>query len=218
VQRVDSWILGINASEEIDNKTSKLLERYAHFDLNFSSIYHLDFELDCVSVKELWSEKYFNKYQVSIQTIWNKPRLFSVFLGVNYVNYIIYDLHKDYQGRYLQLGLKGIINKYASYSITIDNMNYFNVPQVNYVDDNYWLANMDISLSLSNDLDLTSGIRFNNYEYQDYSQHIGLFSNIRWQFTKRNYIYAGYSSANDKINEVNEYCHQQAYLKISYSF
>ena len=35
---------------------------------------------------------------------------------------------------------------------------------------------------------------------------------------KRSYIYLGYNSANDTINEVNEYSHQQAYLKISYSF
>ena len=215
----------INLSEEIDNHTSKLLERYAHFDLNLNSNYHLDIELDCVSVKELWSEKYFNKYQVSLQTTWSKPKLFSAFIGINYVNYIIYALHNDYQGRYLQLGLRGIIYKYISYTITADNMVYFNVPVVDYVDDNYWLANMDISLSLSNDLDLTSGIRFNNYEYaytdyehHDHSQHVGLFSNLRWQFKKRSYIYLGYNSANDEINEVSEYSHQQAYLKISYSF
>ncbi len=215
----------INVSEEIDNHTSDLLERYAHFDLNLNSNYHLNFELDCVSVKELWSEKYFNKYQVSLQTTWTKPKLFSAFIGVNYVNYIIYRLHDDYQGRYLQLGLRGIIYKYMSYTITADNMVYFNVPDVDIIDDNYWLANMDISLSLSNNLDLTSGIRFNNYEAADYdnldnifSQHIGLFSNLRWQFKKSSYIYLGYNSANDKINEVNEYSHQQAYLKISYSF
>lgn len=217
----------INASEEIDNRTSKLLERYAHFDLNLKSNYHLNFELDCVSVKELWSEKYFNKYQVSLQTTWSKPKLFSAFIGINYVNYIIYKLHNDYQGRYLQFGLRGIIYKYISYTITADNMVYFNVPDVDIVDDNYWLANMDISLSLSNDLDLTSGIRFNNYEYtytdsnyevHDYSQHVGLFSNLRWQFKKRSYIYLGYNSANNNINEKNEYSHRQVYLKISYSF
>ena len=216
-----------NASEEIDNRTSKLLERYAHFDLNFSSNYHLDFELDCVSVKELWSGKYFNKYQISLQTTWSKPKLFSAFVGINYGNYIIYALHNDYQGRYLQMGLRGIINKYTSYSITVDNMNYLNIPQVDNVDDNYWLTNMDVSFSLSNNLDLTSGIRFNNYEYaytdsdneyHDYSQHVGLFSNLRWQFKKRSYIYMGYNSANNTISEVNEFSHQQAYLKVSYSF
>ncbi|MDP8202066.1 MAG: hypothetical protein P9M11_07980 [Candidatus Tenebribacter burtonii] len=216
----------INLSEEIDNHTSELLERYANFDLNLNSNYHLDFKLDCISVKELWSGKYFNKYQVSLQTNWSKPKLFSVFIGINYGNYIIYTLHNDYQGRYFQLGLRGIINKYASYSITADNMNYFNIPEVDYVDDNYWLANTDISLSLSNELDITTGIRFNNYEYaytnsddeySDYSQHVGFFSNLRWQFKQRSYLYIGYNSANNKINEISEYGNQQAYLKISYS-
>ena len=208
----------IDASEEIDNKTSELLERYAHFDLCLNSSYHLDFELDCTSVKEFYSEKYFDKYQISFQTTWSKPKLFNAFVGINYVNYIIYALNNDYQGRYLQMGLRGIIYKYASYSISVDNMNYFNIPTVDNVDNNYWLANMDISFSFSNNLDLTSGIRFNNYEYYDQSQHIGLFSNLRWQFKKRSYVYLGYNSANDKINEVDEYSYQQAYLKISYSF
>ncbi|RLC55355.1 MAG: hypothetical protein DRH89_07840 [Candidatus Cloacimonadota bacterium] len=208
----------IDASEEIDNKTSRLLERYAHFDLCLNSNYHLDFELDCTSVKEFYSEKYFDKYQISFQTTWSKPKLFNAFVGINYVNYIIYALNNDYQGRYLQMGLRGIIYKYASYSISVDNMNYFNIPTVDNVDNNYWLANMDISFSFSNNLDLTSGIRFNNYEYYDQSQHIGLFSNLRWQFKKRSYVYLGYNSANDKINEVDEYSYQQAYLKISYSF
>ncbi|MCK5052526.1 MAG: hypothetical protein KAS53_12445 [Candidatus Cloacimonetes bacterium] len=217
----------INASEEIDNHTSELLERYAHFDLNLITNYHLDFEIDCVSVKELWSEKYFDKYQISFQSTWSKPKLFNAFVGINYVNYIIYVLNNDYQGRYLQLGLRGIINKYVSYSIIVDNMTYFDVPNVDYIDDNYWLANLDFSLSLSNSLDLTSGIRFNNYEYaytdsddvyHDYSQHVGLFSNLRWQFMKHNYIYLGYNSANNEINDISEYSHQQAYLKISYSF
>jgi hypothetical protein len=105
-------------------------------------------------------------------------------------------------------------------------MNYFNIPEVDYVDDNYWLANTDISLSLSNELDITTGIRFNNYEYaytnsddeySDYSQHVGFFSNLRWQFKQRSYLYIGYNSANNKINEISEYGNQQAYLKISYS-
>ncbi len=220
-----SIIMNFNASEEIDNHSSKLLERYVHIDFKLNTNYHLDFELDCVSVKELYvsvtepfNEKYFNKYQVSFQSIWNKPKLFQAFIGINYGNYIIYLLENDYQGRYFQFGLRGIINKYISYTLTADNMNYFNVPHVDYVDDNYWLANMDLSLSLSNNLDLTSGIRFNNYEYNGRSQHLGLFSNLRWQFKKRSFIYLGYNSANEEINNVSEYSHQQAYLKISYSF
>ena len=208
----------INASEEIDNHTSKLLERYAHFDLSLNSNYHLNFMLNSKSIKELYSGKYFDKYQISFQTTWSKPKLFNAFIGITYVNDIIYYLNNDYHGRYLQLGLRGIIYKYISYSITADNIKYYDIPKVDFIDDNYWLANMDISFSFSNNLDLTSGIRFNNYEYYDQTQHIGLFSNLRWQFKKRSYVYLGYNSANDKINEVDEYSHQQAYLKISYSF
>lgn len=208
----------INISEEIDNHTSKLLERYAHFDLSMNSNYYLDFELDCVSVKELYNDEYFNKYQISFQTTWKKPKLFKMFLGFNYVNYIIYTLGNDFDGYYIQLGISGIIYKYISYSLTADKMVYFNIPEVDNVDDNYWLANFDISVSPSNKLDLTSGIRYNNYEYYDYSQHIGLFSNLRWQFRKRSYLYVGYNSAQDKINSINEFDHQQTYVKISYSF
>lgn len=208
----------INASEEIDNHTSKLLERYAFFALNLNSNYNLNFKLNYKSVKELYSEKYFDKYQISYQITWNRSNLLRTFVGFTYINDIIYDLNNDYKGYYLQSGLSGIIDKYISYTITADNVKYHDVPEVDYVDDNYWLANMDISLSLSNDLNLTSGIRFNNYEYNDYSQHIGLFSNFRWQFKKRSYIYLGYNSANNEINDVNEYSHRQVYLKISYSF
>ena len=215
----------IDASEEIDNKTSKLLERYAHFDLSLNSNYHLNFMLNGKSVKELYSEKYFNKYQISFQTTWSKPKLFNAFIGITYVNDIIYCLNNDYRGIYLQLGLRGIIYKYISYSITADNIKYYDIPEVDYFDDNFWYTNMDVSFSLSNDLSITSGVRFNDRKVADYynlnnffSQHIGLFSNLRWQYKKRSYIDLGYNSANDKINEIDEYSHQQAYLKISYSF
>ena len=220
-----SFTSNINASEEIDNHTSKLLERYAHIDLSLKSNYHLDFILNGKSVKELYSEKYFDKYQISFQTTWSKPKLFSSFIGITYVNDIIYYLNNDYRGRYLQLGLRGIIYKYVSYSITADNIKYYDVPEVDYIDDNFWYANMDISFSLSNDLSLTSGVRFNDRKAADYynldnffSQHIGLFSNLRWQFKNRSYVYLGYNSLNNKINDINEYSSHQAYLKISYSF
>ena len=217
-KKLRSLTSNMNISEEIDNHSSELLERYAHFALKLESDYHLDFELDCVSVKELHAEEYFDKYQISLQTTWRKPKLFNVFVGLNSVNYIIYALSNDYNGRYIQFGLSGIIHKYVSYTLTADNMVFYDVPKVEYVDDDYWLANFDISFSLSNELDLTSGVRFNNYEYYDYSQHIGIFSNLRWQFRKQSYLYIGYNSANDKINEVNEFSNNQAYVKISYSF
>ncbi len=208
----------MNISEETDNLSSKLLERYAHFDIKLQSNYHLDFELDCVSVKEYYSEEYFDKHQVSIQATWRKSKLFNVFIGMSSVNYILYALNNDYKGQYIQFGLSGIIYKYISYTLIADHMAYHDVPEVDFVDDNYWLANFDVSFSLSNELDLTSGVRFNNYEYHDQSQHIGLFSNFRWQFRKQSYLYIGYNSANDKINEVNEFSNNQAYIKISYSF
>jgi len=208
----------VNVSEEIDNNSNELLERYAHFDIKLETDYHFDLEIDCVSVKELYYEKYFDKYQLSLQATWNKARLFNLFLGFNLVNYIVYDLQEDYEGYYTQFGLSGLIHKYISYTFTADNMIYENLPDVDFVDDNYWLANLDVSISPSNSLDLTSGIRFNNYEYYDQSHHIGLFSNLRWQFRKRSFIYIGYNSASNKINNTNEFEHQQAYFKISYAF
>ncbi|MCF7858411.1 MAG: hypothetical protein K9N07_03690 [Candidatus Cloacimonetes bacterium] len=212
----------LNASEEIDNTTSDLLERYAHFDFKLTSNYHLDFELDCVYVKELYIEKYFNKYQISLHTSWNKPKFVSLFFGYNHLNNIIYMLQDDYKGSSMQFGLKGIINKYISYTITADNMRYFNIPKNTNFDADYWFSNFDFSVSLSNKLDLTSGARYNNYEKTiddiKYSQHIGLFSNLRWQFRKQSFVYFGYNSSENKITQVNQYEHKQFYIKISYSF
>jgi len=208
----------INTSEEINNTTSKLLERYARFALNLNSNNNFDIDFYGTSVKELSSDKYFDKYHVCLQLTWEKSNLIKSFFGFSYVNDLIYKLNDDYKARYLQFGIRGVIDKYFSYIITADNIFYFNLQETEIVDDNYWLSNIDISFSLSNDLSLTSGIRFNNYETSDHSQHIGIFSNLRWQFLKQSHIYLGYNSANNKINGKNEFNYQQAYFKISYLF
>ena len=210
-------------SEEIDNDTNDLLERYSSISLELYSQYNLNITFDFAYVKELYSQEYFDKRSTSLQISWDKIDWLNAFVGINKTRYIIYKLQNIYDGYYNQFGVSGVISKSLAYRVYAENILYFDIPSPDEVDgtevdDGYWIGNLDLNFNLTNSLSLTNGLRYNNHEAYGYSKYIGFFSNFRWEFKKGCDLYIGYKSTIDEINDKYEIDYNQAYIKVSYTF
>jgi hypothetical protein len=216
----------INLSEEIDNQTDILLERYSYLNVELETNYNLEFDFDYVHVKEYYNSKYFGKTRTGFRFTWDKISWFEQHVGINLFRYLVYELSDMHDGIYLQYSLSGVLDKYVSYTFSVDYLKYSDLPECVFVDDEYCLGNFDITLNLSNKLSLTNGLRYdNNDSYHKvnnvwgfYSEFIGFFSNFSWEFKRDCYVYLGYKTLINKIDNSYQEDYQKLYTKISYNF
>lgn len=206
----------INLSEEIDNQTDILLERYSYLNVELETNYNLKFDFDYVHVKEYFNSKYFGKTRTGFRVTWDKISWFEQHIGINLFRYLVYELSDMYDGIYLQYSLSGVLDKYVSYTFSADFIKYADLPECIYVDDEYYLGNFDITLNLSNKLSLTNGLRYDSNNFQ--SDYIGYFSNFSWKFKRDCYLYFGYKISLNKIDNAYQENYQKFYTKISYNF
>ena len=211
----------INLSEEIDNQTDILLERYSYLNVKLESNYNLKFDFDFVFVKEYFIDvnKYFNKHRIGFRIIWDKLDWFVLHLGINDIENInYYYLFDSYNGINLQYGLSGTISKYITYGFYADQNIYHDIPEHPKVDDEYWIGNFDLNFNITNKISLNNGLRYDNYEDNEKSEYIGFFSNFSWEFKRDCYIYCGYKTSLDMIDNEYQEDYQKFYTKISYNF
>jgi len=86
------------------------------------------------------------------------------------------------------------------------------------MDDEYWFGNFDITLNINNKISLSNGVRYNDYEFADNSKHIGFFTNFSWEYKENSFIYTGFKTTEDEINNSFQTNYRTAYLKLSYAF
>jgi hypothetical protein len=217
----------INLSEEIDNQTDILLERYSYLNLELESNYYLKFYFDYQHVKEYFNDKYFNKHRTGFRIVWDKLDWFVLHIGINEIEDIEYQhLFDSFNCLYLQYGLSGIISKYINYGFFADKKIYSDMLEHPQVDDEYWIGNFDLNFNITNKISLNNGLRYNNYEsyrYVDniwrfYSEFIGFFSNFSWEFKRDCHLYFGYKTSLNEIDNSYQEDYQKLYAKISYNF
>ena len=139
---------------------------------------------------------------------------------INYITSqaLVYDLSEVYKKDYINLTLWGDIGNNISYSVSAQRQRYFDFPTHCEKDDKYWIGNADLTINFSNDLSLTNGLRYNNYESENQFSYLGLFSNLRYEFRDDCNLYLGYKTAQDEIDQEYITDYKQAYMKISYTF
>ncbi|RLC51378.1 MAG: hypothetical protein DRI23_05145 [Candidatus Cloacimonadota bacterium] len=133
-------------------------------------------------------------------------------------NSIVYSLSKTYRNDNVWFSLWGDIGSNVSYSTSVQKQRYFDFPDDCGMDNEYWIGNTDITINFSNLLSLSNGFRFNNYESNNLTSYIGVFSNLRFEFKDNCNLYVGYKSAQDEIGEEYITDYKQAYMKVSYTF
>ncbi|MCK9330986.1 MAG: hypothetical protein M0Q94_14015 [Candidatus Cloacimonetes bacterium] len=103
-------------------------------------------------------------------------------------------------------------------SLSVTNMRYYNFKDgdVQYMDNEYYYLNSDISYFINKSISLVSGIRYNNYNHYNYSGHLGFYSNLNVEIGKM-LLYLGYNRGEDKYMNKWEILHNLLYLKLRIS-
>ncbi len=201
-------------SEELNNKKHDLLERFLISELVFEFNFNLELTIDAKFVREQYSRKYFNKNRVGIIFNWDKYNWFNIIAGYFKLDALIYDPGLIKKADYFQVGLKGDLGKHLAFSILADNLQYRDLKPDYNMDDNYWIINSDLSLNLSNQINCTAGLRYNNYNWYKYTEHVGYFLNFRWEYWRDCNLFIGYKYSADEINTDYNTNYEIFYLKI----
>ena len=165
----------------------------------------------------MFYEKIHNKWNAEFQTEWDKIKWFSPSVAINRQKTIIYSFNDTSKKNQIQLSFSGDIDKYFSYRVSANNIKY-DFPKTETFDNNYWFGNFDFSFSLSNNFSLTNGFRFNNYEWRTLIGYLGFFNNLRWEFRKNYFVYAGFKTAFDYYHSEKEPNYQKLYFKVTATF
>lgn len=131
---------------------------------------------------------------------------------------VVYNLEQEFGKDYLSMSLHGNISNHVSYYISASRQRYFDFPDSCWMDDQYWIGNMDITFNFTNRFSLKNGCRYNDYEYGELTGYLGFFSNLSYEFKDQCFIYIGYKTVQDEIEEEYTVDYRQAYMKVKYTF
>jgi Domain of unknown function (DUF5916) len=131
---------------------------------------------------------------------------------------VLYSLEQEAEKDYLSLSLHGDISNHIAYYLTASRQRYFALSDTCGIDDNYWIGNADIIINFTNHFSLSNGCRYNDNESACQTPYLGFFSNLSYEFRDQCFIYMGYKTVQDEIEEEYIVNYRQAYVKVKYSF
>lgn len=128
-----------------------------------------------------------------------------VTLAISYADELIYRLNKTYAKLGLEAYVSGDIAQRYSYTINWQ-LNDYGYPKDNVVDngngpvnvaldDRYSLINASLNYTPNLKLRFTTGLNYSSYESQGVYSKLNYYANLRYEFKRDYYIYAGYKSA-----------------------
>jgi len=200
------------------NKSNDLLEQNGGINFWFNTPQKINCWTNFNMGKEGYEDNVYDWYNLYLGGKWYKLDAFAFCIAGSIGKTLIYELSETHNKVSLDLDLWGKISKYLSYDISATLKKYFDLPTDTDLDDEYWIGNACFNINLSNNLSFTNSLRFNNYEYEDQTMHLGFFSNFRWEFKPDCNLYLGYKIASDEIDNKVEADYKQAYMKVSYTF
>ncbi len=216
-RHLSSFNFSLYLGEEYDNDNKNLLERIAKLNTNFT-FNNLRLSPNLMYVKEFYNDNYFEKNRFGVGLLYSEFSSFQPSIAYYHIQDIIYyDAVTEYQ-HYLQAALSGDINKFVSYYLTLYYINYYQYERTSYQDDEYLIFNGDLVINFSNSANITSGVRFNNFQYEGFSDHWGFYSNLNLEYTPNSFFTLGYKNMIDEYNNQFEDTSKSLYLKLSYQF
>jgi hypothetical protein len=210
-------------THEYDNESNLLLERYVSLENTFYLNHNIDFDLEFEYVKENVTPsnsiaEYTENLLLCAKMDWDQLSYFKPGISINKVRDYFYRLQKSYYSYVVQGKLSGIVDKYVSYFCSLDYTSIEDMPETTTYDDEYVIANFDLTLNLSNQLSLTNGVRYHDYEYGSNTEYLGYFSNFKWEINSKSDIFAGIKFSQDTINQDRIIDYNTFYLKLIYMF
>ncbi len=201
-----------------ENENKELLEQNGGLNFWMNSPHKINFSLNGSIGQENYNGSVYtwNNFYASIKT-W-KISWFGAWLTYITGNSLVYDLSEIFRRDKFHITFFGDVSNHISYNISGQKLKHFDFPIDCGKDDEYWIGNADLIINFSNRLSLTNGLRYNNYEMENYSANLGFFSNLRFEFKDNCNFYLGYKTAQDEIDQEFITDYEQAYMKVSYTF
>jgi hypothetical protein len=148
----------------------------------------------------------------------------SVTFGTTY-NYSLMVVKPQDQGN---VSINGSISPYMSYSLGVSRYIWRDMPADYTGDDVYDIGNFDLTLNFSAKVFLTSGIRYNNYEYDQYDDagehtlwlddHVGSFATLRYDYSDNYQFFLGYNGVTERWNDDYQDQSKTAWFKVNAFF
>jgi len=202
----------------IDDFNDDKPEKSAGFNYWFNTKNDFNFWMNGNIGSEKYCENLYNWYNANLGIKFYKYEIFVPSINFSKSKSLVYSLENTYDKKSLSFSLNGIIKPFISYESSITFKKYSNLPESNSVDDSYCLGNSNIDFNISNSLGITNGIRYNNYECGNYSQHLGFYSNLHWEYNANCNVYLGYGIAENDVENITIKDYENLYLKVLYSF
>ena len=194
-----------------------MLERIIQFYTGIETQYKIDINVNYKTVREHYIDSHFNKLIIGEGISWDQIKWLELSLDLSQTKELVYAYKKIYNALYLTYNIAGDIGKHFSYTLSTTKTKYFELPKNEYMDNEYWIGNIDFTYNINNRMSLSNGVRYNNYEFTDNSKHIGFFSNFSLEYKEDSFIYVGFKTTEDEINDSFQTDYRSAYLKFSYA-
>jgi len=203
---------------ESENIKSDLLNQYSGINMWINTRPRFDVWTNFRLGREGYKEDSYDWYRMSAGISWEYFDWLEIDLDYGRWNTLVYELENTYKSDGIDFEVSLDLSRYTSLKFEVSKRIYYNYPDSSKLDNNYLICNSKLEINLSNDLSLTNGLRFNNYEHEDQTQHIGFFSNLCWQFKPESNIYLGYKLSTDEIDNRFNSNYEIFYFKITYLF
>jgi len=203
---------------ESRNVQNQMLDNYAGANLWLSTQPKIDFWTSLKAGEEGYADNVYDWYRFSAGIEFYRLDWLYIEISYGRWNTLVYNLKDVYTSDGLDVDIKLDINRYSSLNFEISDRLFHDFPDTTKLDDKYLICNAKLELNLFNKISLTTGLRYNNYEYEDQKKHVGVFSNFRWQFRPECNIYLGHKLATDELNNRFVADYEIVYLKLNYLF
>lgn len=151
---------------------------------------------------DLWNKHKF--YGLRASSSWSDKYWARVTLAISYADELVYKLYKTYAKLGLEVYVSGDIAQRYSYTINWQ-LNDYGYPKDNVVDngngpvnvaldERYSLINANLNYTPNLKLRFTTGLNYSSYESQGVYSKLNYYANLRYEFKRDYYIYAGYKS------------------------
>ncbi|MFO7895993.1 MAG: hypothetical protein R6U84_03590 [Candidatus Cloacimonadales bacterium] len=178
-----------NNQTELDSQ--KNINRYAGFSATSSTDFNIALNLDFTLKDELYNDTFHQQYIYTAGAIWYNYKWFRPDFRLSKMEALVYELDATYEALWAQFAISSDLNKFSSFRLTSDHIQYQDLPNLPGLDEDYWLINFDADLAFSAKLAISTGLRLDTYNNED---KYGIFANLQWQLRDFYSLIIGYKS------------------------
>ncbi|MGI6198929.1 MAG: hypothetical protein ACOYIS_07405 [Candidatus Cloacimonadaceae bacterium] len=213
--------------------TDSTLQYFGKLSLDFKPELNTTFRAQAGNIYDSLHREHYT-YSLNNSIAYSRWNAFRPSVYFSHSHTMVYALDDTYDLNSFYVTTAGTIAKKYSYYLYWALMDYdypnenivdYGVPYTIYLDDRYSIVNARIQFMPNLKLSFTTGLSYSSYETLDYYPQLGYYANLRYEFKRDWFFYAGFKSAQtrDVAPTDNDYLGHftkdsaSAYVKIAVS-